>query len=71
LDTPESPYAVTNSNKITASRIRRRWAHLVQASLKNYLLPELSANKKRSFRGELVLGGRYRKSGSISISIEG
>jgi hypothetical protein len=39
--------------------------------LKNYLLPELSANKKRSFRGELVLGGCYRKSGSISISIEG
>jgi hypothetical protein len=69
----ERSRAVTkrNNKRTPSSRICRRWAHLVQASLKNYLLPELSANKKRSFRGELVLGGRYRKSGSISISIEG
>jgi hypothetical protein len=56
LDTPESPYAVTNSNKKTVSRIRRRWAHLVQVALQNYLLPELSANNKRSFSSGLVVG---------------
>ena len=47
-------------NKKTPSgrsgRVCRQWAHLVQVSLKNYLLPELSTNNKRSFSSGLVVG---------------